>query len=290
MYINYLILAHKNLAQVDRLIANLLTDNTYVYIHIDKRVDSGKIRRHKFSTEKRVKIIRNRVAVCWGGFSMVQATLNLMRAATALGREGYYVLLSGQDFPLQSNEAINSFFEANAGSEFMSHWRIPYKGWVNGGLDRIKYYWFVDKIGMENSDVFFSFQKENRMERVYFRDFPPYGGSQWWCLTLECVQYILEFVERFPIIIDYFELTLIPDELFFKTIVMNSPFMENVVNDNLRYIIFEGGKPHPNIIGMADFPGLIESQKFWARKFDMHHDSHILDKLERHITSPVLTH
>jgi len=288
MYINYLILAHKNLSQVDRLIMNLLTDQTYVYVHIDKRVNTAEIRRHKFATETRVKIIRQRVAVCWGGFSMVRATLNLMRTATALGRQGHYILLSGQDFPLRPNESINSFFAANANKEFMNHWRLPYNGWVNGGLDRIKYYWFVDKIGMEKSDLFFNFQREHKMERPYFRDFPPYGGSQWWCLTLACVRYILKFVEQCPSVTDYFETTLIPDESFFKTIVMNSPFRDNVVNDNLRYIVFEGGRPHPNVIGMADFPKLIESQKFWARKFDMHHDSHVLEKLERHIAAPVV--
>lgn len=283
MYINYLLLAHKNLAQVDRLIANLLNDHTYVYIHIDKGVSMVEIKRHRFATEERVKIIRNRIAVSWGGFSMVRATLNLMRTAAKHGKPGYCVLMSGQDFPLQSSEAIHSFFLANRGKEYMQYWRLPYNGWVNGGLDRIKYYWFVDKIGMYNSDLFVSFQKDNKMERAYFRDFPPYGGSQWWCLTLNCVNYILDFIERHPIVVDFFELTLIPDESFFTTIVLNSPLKERVVNDNLRYIVFEGGKPHPNLISSRDFSALIESKQFWARKFDMTYDSLILDRLENHI-------
>jgi hypothetical protein len=284
MYLNYLILAHKNLAQVDRLIDNLMGDHTYVYIHIDKRVPAEQIRKYRFASQNRVKVIRNRVAVYWGGFSMVKATLSLMKAASAEGRPGYYTLLSGQDFPLQSNESIRSFFQENEGKEFMNYWRMPYKGWVNGGLDRIKYYWFVDKIGMYNSDLFCRFQRENNMERAYFKDYPPHGGSQWWCLSLDCVRYMLDFIERHPSVPEFFEMTLIPDESFFSTILLNSPFRENVVNDNLRYIVFEGGKPHPNLLGENDFSRLMESGKLWARKFDETHDHTILDRIEECIS------
>ncbi|WP_031529504.1 beta-1,6-N-acetylglucosaminyltransferase [Dyadobacter crusticola] len=282
MYINYLILAHKNLEQVDRLVDNLLDDRAFIYIHVDKRVAYGEIRRHRFASAKRVRIIKNRVAVCWGGFTMVSATLNLMKAALAGRREGYCVLLSGQDFPLQSKETIYSFFEEHSGKQFLNYWKLPYKNWVNGGLDRIKYYWFVDKIGMHESNVFCAFQRERNMERPFFKDLPPYGGSQWWCLTTECIRYILDFIADNPIIVEFFELTLIPDESFFKTIVLNSPFSEHVVNDNLRYIVFEGGKPHPNVMQESDFDALITSGKFWARKFDIVRDHVILDRLEAH--------
>jgi hypothetical protein len=285
MNINYLILAHKNLEQVDRLIDNLLDDRIFVYIHVDKRVPSDEIRRHRFASSNRVRIIKNRVAVCWGGFTMVTATLNLMKAALAGKRDGYCVLLSGQDFPLQSKENIYSFFQEHQGKQFLSYWKLPYKNWVNGGLDRIKYYWFVDKIGMYESDVFCKFQRESNMERPFFKDFPPYGGSQWWCLTSECVRYILDFIADNPIFVEFYELTLIPDESFFKTIVLNSPFSDQVVNDNLRYIVFEGGKPHPNVMKESDFEALITSGKLWARKFDIARDHAILDRLEAHVAT-----
>ncbi|GGC05566.1 beta-1,6-N-acetylglucosaminyltransferase [Dyadobacter sediminis] len=284
MYLNYLILAHKNLAQVDRLIDNLMGESTYVYIHIDKRVPAIEIKKYRFASSDRVKVIRNRIAIYWGGFSMVRATLNLMKAASSKEREGYYILLSGQDFPLRSNENIYSFFQENQGSEFMNFWKMPYKGWVNGGLDRIKYYWFVDKIGMYNSNLFCRFQQENNMERAYFKDYPPYGGSQWWCLTLHCIRYMLDFIERHPVVCDFFETTLIPDESFFSTILLNSPFSGNVVNDNLRYIVFEGGKPHPNLLGITDFSRIIDSEKLWARKFDINHDQSVLTQIEEHIS------
>ncbi|KAA6438909.1 beta-1,6-N-acetylglucosaminyltransferase [Dyadobacter flavalbus] len=283
MDITYLILAHNKLHQVDRLIGNLLGNDVYIYIHIDKRVHSSEIKQYNFASHKRVKVIRNRVAVSWGGFSMVQATLNLMKAACTHHQEGYCVLLSGQDFPLQPVHHINAFLNENYGKEFLQYWQLPYKNWINGGLDRIKYYWFVDKIGMDESNVFFNFQRENKMERSYFKDYPPYGGSQWWCLTTSCVRYILDFIKQNPIVVEYFELTLIPDESFFKTIVLNSPFKENVVNDNLKYIVFEGGKPHPNLMRLDDFDSLVNSKKLWGRKFDMAYDNQILDKIENQI-------
>lgn len=282
MYINYLILVHKNLAQVDRLIDNLIESNTFIYLHIDKRVSRSEIMRCRFSSNQNVRIIKNRIAVNWGGYSMVQATLNLMKTACDHNREGYFILLSGQDFPLQSTRSIYAYLHDKYGKEFLHYWRLPYKNWMRGGLDRIKYYWFVDKIGMYASNLFVDFQKENKMERDYFKDFPPYGGSQWWCLTTACVQHILNFIKQNPIIIDYFESTLIPDESFFHTIIMNSRFQDNVINDNLRYIIFEGGKPNPKVFGINDFSSLVNSKKLWARKFNMTHDNLVLDELESH--------
>ena len=70
------------------------------------------------------------------------------------------------------------------------------------------------------------------------------------------------------------------DEVFFQTILCNSPLRDTLVNDNLRYIALnEGFRPVTYTIGDADT--LTSSGKFYARKFDSNVDSAILDYLDK---------
>jgi hypothetical protein len=282
MQLNYLILAHKNLSQLDRLISALDHEQTKFFIHIDKKVPGREILNYRFLTNKNVTLLKSRIPVKWGGFSMVMATIKLLQAASA-GNSGYYVLLSGEDFPLQPNANIHRFLSASYGKEYLYYAKLPYEGWHNGGMDRVDYYWMGDHIEPGISKIFLTFQKENLLKRPYFENFPPYGGSQWWCLTHECIQYILRFIRHNPVLIEYFKYTLCPDEVFFQTIIMNSPFKEQAINDNLKYIVYHGNANHPTLFEANDFSVLINSGKLWSRKFDITHDSVILDKIEAHL-------
>lgn len=49
MHLNYLILAHNNLAQLDMLINTLEDDKAFFFIHIDKRVPAATIKACQFS-------------------------------------------------------------------------------------------------------------------------------------------------------------------------------------------------------------------------------------------------
>ncbi|WPV64036.1 beta-1,6-N-acetylglucosaminyltransferase [Chitinophaga sp. LS1] len=280
MEINYLILAHSNLQQVDLMINTLMMPNTYFHIHIDKKVSLKEIQSHSFYTNKNVILLKRRKSLNWGGFSLVEATLNLMESGIKKSRSGgYFVLLSGKDFPIQSNHKIHSFLADNYGSEFIKCDPLPFKNWNNGGLERIQYYWLGDILPTEISRNFYQFQIEKNLPRPFFEDFHPFGGSQWWCLTSDCILYILKFIRFNPILLDFFKFSFIPDELFFQTVIMNSPFCEKVVNDNLKYIIFNKHQSHPKIFRAEDFESLIESNKLWARKFDITEDVTIVNRL-----------
>ncbi len=90
------------------------------------------------------------------------------------------------------------------------------------------------------------------------------------------------FVRRNPRFVRFFEHALLPDELFFQTIVMNSPLVETVVDDHLRYIDWSVD-PGPAVLRAADFDTLIASGSLLARKFDDTVDATILDLLDAHI-------
>jgi len=80
----------------------------------------------------------------------------------------------------------------------------------------------------------------------------------------------------------FFRHVLIPDELFFQTIVMNSRFRDDVVNDTLHYVDWDAD-PGPAILTVADVDRIETSGKLFARKFDVAVDSEVLDLLDEHI-------
>ena len=70
----------------------------------------------------------------------------------------------------------------------------------------------------------------------------------------------------------------------FQTIIMNSPFKDKVVNDNLRYIVWPSAfDSSPINVVKSDFPKLKTSPQLFARKFDMTMDCEVMDMIDQQI-------
>lgn len=285
IHLAYLILAHHKPDQVAGLIDSLDGDNTSFYIHFDAKSTIKDLSQSRFDGRKNVRILPSGLDVNWGGYNMVAATLELMRAAISQKR-GYLILLSGQDLPIRSNDQIRHFYKDNYGKQYIDYSPLPSSSWaLNGGLDRISYYWFVDQVGKDASFKLYECQVRAGFKRPFFSGLVPYGGSQWWSLTMDCAGYILDFVRANKVFDDFMRYCLIPDELYFQNILLNSPFCSSVVDDNLRYIDWQSGPESPRILRSDDFPKMMVSECLFARKFDMTVDSEIYS-LIRNETKP----
>ena len=116
--IAYIILAHKNEEQLAMLINQLKEDWCDVFLHIDKKssLDPSSLLNKLASQE--IYFTKQRHSVYWGSYSTVEAILELLglvRDVSVQKKEKYdrIVFLSGQDFPIVSNEHILDFFEKN---------------------------------------------------------------------------------------------------------------------------------------------------------------------------------
>jgi len=108
-----------------------------------------------------------------------------------------------------------------------------------------------------------------------------YGGKTWWSITRECAEYIVKYSRQHPKFDRFFKHTLIPDEMYFQTLIMNSPFKEKVDNNYLREIEWTGGDgTHPIIFTKYNFEHLMNSKALFARKFDVNTDEEILDMVD----------
>lgn len=110
---------------------------------------------------------------------------------------------------------------------------------------------------------------------------PVYGGSTWWSLTREAVTYICDNYNRdgwYDRLAD----TFVPEEMYVQTLLLNSPLKDTVVNDNLRYILWEARHGSvPAVLDESDVEALCRSGAMFARKVD----SEVSEKLIRTINS-----
>lgn len=276
----YLIRAHHAPAQLARLVRRLDTGNATFFVHVNARTDDavyGAIAGALSGIESVRWVPRQ--PVYYAGFSLVRATLagveELVRADPPVD---YALLLSGQDYPLRPAEEIEAFLEEHAGSNFLHHYALPASAWADedGGLRRIRYVWF------ERARLRTRLLRLPLLRRRLPAGLEPYGGSAFWCLTRECLEHVQRFTRERPDVVRFFRHTLIPDELFFQTVIMNSPLRDTVVNDDLRYVHWLQGA-RPKTLVEEDFDDLAACGKLFARKFDAEESVAVLDRLDREV-------
>ena len=283
MRFSYLILAHKNPQQLSRLVKSIMDDQTYIFIHVDSKSNLREFK-DALKSLKNVEFCTRQIQVSWGGFGMIEATLELMNTMYLRGIHPDYVhLMSGQDFPLKSNKEIFHFFSENKGKNFLEAYTLPSHNLYDSGLIRIRYHWFIEDLGFQKAKELVEIQKQKNIVRTYFANIQPYNGSQWWSLTGECVRWIYETCRPGYRLYDFYKHTFVPDEMLFQTMLKNSEWKDTIVDHNLRNINWNEGPEYPKIWRSKDFERLINSGKLFARKFDEILDSHIIDKLEKHL-------
>lgn len=314
----YLILVHNHPHQVARLVDRLSHPWSRIYIHVDAKADIRPF--VEVLREKHVTILRDRVNVFWGGYSVVEATLALMRAAVRDGF-GYAVLLSGSDYPIKPAAQILDFL-ATTTFEHINYWRMEdRKSWWY----RVQCYFYLDsylsnpRTGPAPTRLLSSGYHALVRNRIASRILPkrafpehvvPYAGSQWWMLSHACVAYILECLDCDPELSAFYRFTYVPDEMIFQTIVLNSPFAERVVHRDRyaqwrqandarhvrgeppmlpessfhgKFMYWSPTKGRPATLDEEDFSTLRTSDALFARKFDPDRSAELMARLDEEV-------
>jgi hypothetical protein len=282
MRIAYIISAYKNPDQLVRLIGRLHAENASIFVHIDKRATSEIYTQVVEGTQHLPGLYFLKRHRCeWGGFGHVQATLEGINAILARRIPfDYAILLTGQDYPIKSPALITEFLRKNQGKSFIDYFPLPSDNWAQGGLPRIERW----HLHFARRHVAFPANGTGRIKRRFPRGFSPFGGSSYWCLARECIEYVHAFARREPGFVRYFKTVDVPDEMFFQTILLNSACAEDIVNDDLHYIEWKDpGSGSPSILGRGDFDMMAASPKLFARKFDVDVDAEVLDWIDQRL-------
>lgn len=272
----FLIHAHKDLAQLNALVAQLRDDDFLIYAHLDR-----KWRLDPQAVHPAARLVAPRVAVRWGDFSQVQATLNSLRQIVAeVARFDKVVFLSAQDFPLLPNAGLKRELARLAGRELLEAAPVGEGGWPVA----FRYQYFHrNGAGPAARCVLGA---ANRLLRLcgYRRRLPgglePWGGSAWWALSRPCISAVLGRIGREPGLARFFRSVHCPDEMFFQTLVMNSPLRARVLGRNFRHIQWPAqGAPNPRILDEGDFARIAASGAHFCRKLDSCASARLLPRL-----------
>ena len=285
MKIAYIISAYRYPEQLIRLVTRLSTERTSFFIHVDQKTDD-KIYHQMVDGLSHLPNIHflKRHRCYWGDFGHVAATIKGIQEIFRLNISfDWVVLLTGQDYPIKSNEQIEEFFSKNAGKSFMESEELPRPIWPNGGFARIQYWHFClfnrhfifpAKLWMNTynysqikqdigfriaAKLWFALILWFPIKRKFPQGFKPFGGSSYWCLSRDCVNYVHSFIQQNPAFVNFFKYVDVPDEMFFQTIVLNSPFKDTVIDDTLKYEDWENPNPMiPAVLDKSDFDKLLK--------------------------------
>lgn len=306
---NYLILAHSRPEQLSRLVHKLDDGQSKFYIHIDLKCDINPFREKL--TQTKVVFLENRVKCIWGDISLIKATVLMMRAVLQDKRKGYCILLSGQDYPIKSNQEIDHHLADYEGCDFIDlvtpEMLWPEDKWRK----RIEHYKF--NFSEEKNDLVMIpsvfdrsfYTAENRKnayrllrsnnphfvqifkKRKFPKYFKPYAGPQWWALTTETIEKLLQFIDNHPDYYEHFHFTFCSDELLLQSILQHYSDKGSIkIKPGLHFVNWDKNFHAPKIFTTSDFPklALLPEHPLFARKFDMEVDSLILDDLDNFIS------
>jgi hypothetical protein len=203
------------------------------------------------------------------------ATLELVDALCSSGEQfDYATLLSGQDYPIKSHAVIEHGL--SRGGEFIECFSLlrPNRWSDHGGN-------FQAAARVYGRYIRF----RSRIWRIGSRrlpnDIPPFGGSQWWTLSRQAIDHLHRINRENSRLIGALSRSFIPDEVFVQTILGNSPFAASIVQDDLRFAIWDRPQPpFPATLTSADMPVLAASEKHFARKFDFDTHPHLADEID----------
>jgi hypothetical protein len=267
-----LITAYKNETQIYDII-NYFGKDFEFYIHVDKK--SLMNLSESYNGWDNIHIYKE-YTINWGSISHLKAILLLSEKALGDKKNGYFHLITGQDFPTKAKNYFSN--ELNTEKDYLDYFEMPEKCWgADGGMDRIEYYNlyeyfnYMKFIGNIFIRIFLKMQRILKIKRKitickYFKKL--YGGSTYWSLTRNSLQYVLSFTNKNPAVLESMKFTFSAEEIYFQTILVNSEYTENIVNDNLRFIDWDSGNgDSPAFLDETYYEKIKGSNKIFARKF-----------------------
>ena len=299
---NYLILAHKNPLQLSRMIERLDDGASKFFIHLDAKtpiepfaacLEGGHIR-----------FIEPRERCVWGDFSIVRATIHLMEAASK--EQGVFILMSGQDYPIQSQGYINAFLESNKEFDFIEIEPLEEKWKPKMVKDKLEHYHILHSEERGHSNCYAPFRHcsvfqkvrtlmhllKGRLSQKNFRllcSLPKrvapferqYAGSQFWAFSERTFYAVLNYIrEHKAALEEYYKYTSSSDEIYFHSVLMDLVAKDSTIKlkEQITYVNYFRKN---NVFITEDFDKLTSAKgKLFARKFDTDIDIEILNKLD----------
>ena len=203
MKIAHLIFVHKDPEQLERLLQRILSVNSDIYIHVDKKVNINSFK--SVSNYPNIFFIKNRISINWANYTMVEAILTGLEEIVNSDKEYSHInLLSGQDHPLRKIEEFEKHLANHEGKSFIQFLSI--KDEWHDAKERLTKYSLGDwKIPFKY--IIQDFINKYLPSRIVPNKLEPFGWSSWFTITPISVKYVLNYLKSNPNVKNYFKYT-----------------------------------------------------------------------------------
>ena len=291
----YMLIVHKNPEQVNMFIRQLLTDDQAdIYIHIDKKSIGGMA--EKIIADPRVIRTSENILVTWGDVSMVDAEIVLLREVMKSGKKYDFVCMrTGQD--LMVKKGYKEYLSERKGKSFFSMRKITFKD-EQAGLFKVKYpectrrlYDSMHPFRILRTGLRKLYAKGINLipnNKEFDSRIKLYWGSDWFCVSYGMAGYMVDYLEKNQWYRNAFKDSLAPSTMFFSTLAMNSPFEEDVINEDQTFLRFGTTyktNNHPVIFTMTEIGEIEKSERYFARKFDADVNREVIEYFMKKIVS-----
>ena len=306
----YLVLCHKNTGQVEALSRRILqlSPTALVVIHHDLE---GGPPPWDGRPPDRVHLV-DRMPVAWGDWSIVEATLRLIRFAREQLDSQWLVVVSGEHWPVVDLAAWEAGVAGSGKDALMPAGALPARRHFGRGdpdanrdLARCLLRWFrvrrprwelahraiaaVSKLGDLTHPLFkleFSLRNESWFVGVPRRRGPVacwtlYKGSEWFACNARSADVLLG---ADPLVASWFQRTHIPDESYFQSLLHRQPQL-TVDRATVTWVPPEPTTPTPGwmLLKTHELPSVFASGAAFARKVDPDRNPEVIAAIDAQV-------
>ncbi|MBM2575233.1 glycosyl transferase [Jannaschia sp. Os4] len=241
--IAFILLCHKDPDAIVRQAEDLTSRGDGIAIHFDARAPDAAYRtiREKLAHNPNVAFATKRVKGGWGGWSLVQGTLNAVEAALeAFPRATHFYMVSGDCRAIKSAAHAKAMLDARD-ADWIESFDFFASDWIKTGIkdERLTYrHWFNERTHKRLFYASMDLQRRLGLQRSPPEDIEPMIGSQWWCLRRSTIEKVMAFRRERPEVERFFRTTWIPDETYFQTLVRHLVPRTEIESRTLTFLIF----------------------------------------------------
>ncbi len=248
MRIAYIILAHKDPDQIKRLVDSLSGTGDF-YIHIDKKSDLGAFE-NLLKNYQNVFFTTKRYSVWWAGFSIIKGYMaGLIDAYNSKTEYDRFVFMTGQDYPLMTNGEILREFEKNKTTEYVMAYNIT-TSTIPTDKNKILNNWYFDFFF---NNLFLARCYRHFMYKTITKSYKrkeirvplnnqlvdPYFGQMLSAFTRHGAELLINTYKYDKQFNRRMKRTHAPDEIYWQTVIFNSPLRCNTIQKGEEHEITE---------------------------------------------------
>ena len=267
MSLGFVMLAHTELHRAAEVARVVTQTGCPMVIHVDKRTPEEAFQRFADRLADLDTIsFAPRIACDWGTWSLVDASRQAADLILKTQPDVTHIaLISGSCLPIKPIKNLETFLRENPDTDFIESVTISDVPWTQGGLSEERFtlsFPFAWKRQKLFFDLWVELQRRLGHKRSAPKGLAPHMGSQWWCLTRNTLERILDDPNRASYD-RFFQRVWIPDESYFQTMARH--YDCSVVSRSLTLSKFDYlGKPH--VFYDDHLQMLRQSSAFFARK------------------------